>query len=129
MFPLFCNKYACEIDNHIKKKAEMEWDKRASDSLKALSKRVLPVLCRRFYNKGLMPIEIKRLVKDILNILGNGGFYNVGILNKKLERLGWGKNIVDNYIFELILYYFKYERTYKVEACIEKKPSIMGVNH
>ncbi len=107
----------------------MEWDKRASDSLKALNARVLPVLWRRFYNKGLMPIEIKRLSKDILNIIGNGGFYNAGILNKKLECLGWGKNMVDNYIFELILYYFEYEGTYKVEAYIEKNNSTIGINH
>ena len=97
----------------------MERDKRASDSLKALNKAVLPVLCRRFYDKGLMPIEIKRVIRDILNIIGNGGFYNAGILNQKLERLGWGKNIVDNFIFELILYYFEYEGTYKVEVYIE----------
>ncbi|HAY39555.1 MAG TPA: hypothetical protein DCY53_09575 [Desulfobacteraceae bacterium] len=97
----------------------MEWDKRASDSLKALNARVLLVLCQRFYNKGRLPIEIKRLTRDILNIIGNGGFYNAGILNQKLERLGWGKNIVDNFIFELILYYFEYEGTYKVEFYIE----------
>jgi len=78
----------------------MEWDKRASDSLKALNKRVLPVLYRRFYNKGLMPIEIKRLTRDILNIIGYGGFYNTDILNQKLERLGWRKNIVNNYIID-----------------------------
>ena len=97
----------------------MELDKRASDSLKALNKRVLPVLFRRFYNKGLMPIEIKRVTRDIINIIGNGGFYNAGILNQKLEHLGWEKNIVDNYIFELILYYFECEGTYKVEVYIE----------
>ena len=50
----------------------MELDKRAPDSLTALNKRVLPVLCRRFYNKGLMPIEIKRITRDILNIIDNG---------------------------------------------------------
>jgi hypothetical protein len=97
----------------------MEWNKRASDSLKALNKKVLPVLFRQFYNKGLVPIEIKRITRDILNIFGNGGFYNASILNKKLEHLGWGKNIVDNYIFELILYYLEYEGTYKVEVYIE----------
>jgi hypothetical protein len=48
----------------------MNWDKRASDSLKALNVRILPVLCRQFYNKGLMPIEIIRLTRDILNIIG-----------------------------------------------------------
>ena len=47
-----------------------------------------------------MPIEIKRLTRDILNIIGYGGFYNTDILNQKLERLGWRKNIVNNYIID-----------------------------
>lgn len=66
----------------------MKCDKRASDSQTALNVSLLPVLCGRFYNKGLMPIEIKRLTRDILNIIGLGGFYNASILNQKLERLG-----------------------------------------
>ena len=81
----------------------MEFFKRASDSQKTLNARVLPVLCRQFYKKGLMPIEIKRLTRDILKIIGHGGFYSTDILNQKLERLGWERNIVDNYIFDLIL--------------------------
>jgi hypothetical protein len=36
-----------------------------------------------------------------------------------LERLGWEKNIGDNYIFELSLYYLECEGTYKVAACDE----------
>lgn len=72
----------------MKEKMEMERYKRASDSVKTLNTRVLPVLCRRLYKKGLMPIEVKRLTRDILNIIGHGGFYNAGILNRKLERLG-----------------------------------------
>ena len=101
----------------------MEWNKRTSDSLKEINARVLPVLCRGFYSKGLMPIEIKRITRDILNIIGHGGFYSTDILNRKLERLGWGKNIVDNYIFDLILYYLECEGTYKVEVytSIERK--------
>jgi len=99
----------------------MEWNKRTSDSLKTLNTKVLPVLCRRFYSKGLTPIEIKRITRDILIIIGHGGLYNADILNQKLERLGWGKNIVDNYIFEMLLYYLECEGTYKVEAYIEKK--------
>ena len=94
----------------------MERDKRTPDPLKALNKSVLSVLCGRFFDKGLMPIEIIRLTKDILNVIGDGGIYNAGILNKKLERLGWEKNIVDNYIFELLLYYLECEGTYKVEV-------------
>jgi hypothetical protein len=112
--------------NIMKEATNMEWDKRASESLKALNTRVLPVLCRRFYNKGLMPVEIKRLTKDILNIIGFGGLYNAGILNRKLERLGWEKNIVDNSIFELILYYLECEGTYNVEAYFEKITPLSG---
>lgn len=93
----------------------MEWDKRTSDFLRTLNARVVPVLIRRLYKKGLMPIEVKRLTRDILNIIGDGGFYSAAILNRKLERLGWEKNIVDNYIFELIVYYLECEGTYNVE--------------
>ena len=100
----------------MKERTEMEWYKRTSESLTALNKRVLPVLCQRFYSKGLTSIEIKRLTRDILIIIGHGGLYSAVILNRKLERLGWAKNIVDNYIFELILYYLEREGTYKVEV-------------
>ena len=104
----------------MKEKTEMEEDKNIYDSLKGLNEKVIPVLCRLLYNRGLMPIEIKRLAKDILNIFGQGGLYNAGILNRKLERLGWERNIVDNHTFELILYYLECEGTYKVEAYIAK---------
>lgn len=93
----------------------MEWDKRTSDFLRTLNAKVVPVLVQRLYKKGLMPIEVKRLGRDILNIIGDGGFYSAAILNRKLERLGWEKNIVDNYIFELIVYYLECEGTYNVE--------------
>jgi len=106
----------------------MEWKKRTFDSLKALNTRVLPVLCRRFYSKGLMPIEIKQLTGDILNIFGQGGLYNAGILNRKLGHLGWDKDIVDNYAFELILYYLEWEGSYTVEKYIEKDNANTGVN-
>jgi len=99
----------------------MKLSKRAPDSLKTLNARVLPVLCRRFYKKGLMPIEVKRLTRDILIIIGDGGFYNAAILNQKLQRLGWGKNVVDDYVFELILYYLECEGTYKIDVYTESE--------
>ena len=74
----------------MKEKTEMELNKKTSESLKEINARVLPVLCRRFYNKGLMPIEVKRLTIDILIIIGHGGFYNAGILNRT-GTLGVGK--------------------------------------
>jgi len=112
-----------------KEEAKMNWDKRSSDSQTALNVRILPVLCRQFYNKGLMPIEIIRLTRDILNIIGFWGFYNVSILNQKLECLGCEKNIMDNYIFELLLYYLECEGTYKVEAYVKKNNNTVGYSH
>lgn len=94
-------------------------NQKTPDSLDALNEMILPVLCRQFENKGLMPIEIKRLTRDILNIIGQGGLYNAGIINQKLEHLGWGKNILDNYTFELIVYYLECEGTYTIEGYIE----------
>lgn len=101
-------------------KMKIERDKTISDSLKALNQRVLPGLCRRLGNKGLTPVEIKLLTEDILNIFGHGGLYSAGILNRRLEYLGWGKNILDNDLFDLILYYLECEGTYTVESYIEK---------
>lgn len=96
----------------------MKGNNKTSDSLETLNKRVLPVLCRQFGNKGLMPVEIKRLTRDILNVIGRGGIYSVGILNRKLEHLGWETNILDNHTFELILYYLECEGSYTVERYI-----------
>lgn len=98
----------------------MQFSKRTSDSLDTLNARLLPLMCQRLYNKGMMPLEIIRLTRDILNIIGHGGFYSADILSRRLERLGWEKNIVDNYIFEMLLYYLECEGTYKIDACFEK---------
>jgi hypothetical protein len=95
-------------------------NKTISDSLKALNQRVLPILCRRLGSKGLTRVEIKLLTEDILNIFGHGGFYSTGILNRKLEHLGWGKNILDNHLLDLILYYLEREGTYTVISYIKK---------
>ena len=99
---------------------EMEENQKTPDFLEALNEMVLPVLCRRLGNKGLMPIEIQRLTIDILNIFGQGGLYNAGVINQKLEHLGWEKNILDDYTFELIVYYLECEGTYTIEGYIEK---------
>ncbi|MGA8181207.1 MAG: hypothetical protein WB792_14195 [Desulfobacterales bacterium] len=108
---------------------KMEQDKRASDSLEALNDKVIPVLCRQLGNKGLMPIEIKGLTRDILNIFGQGGLYNAGILNRKLERLGWQEDILDNATFELILYYLECEGTYTVESYVEQNREYYEGHH
>ncbi len=119
LISLFENKEVCKIDKYIEEKTKITNHKGGHDFLKALNMRdILVVLCQRLYNRGLMPFDIQRLTNDILNIIGNGGIFSVGILNQELGRLGWDKNIVDDYNFELILFYLECEGTYKVEAHI-----------
>lgn len=64
---------------------------------------IVDLLLYKLSNKGLTPVEIPRLVKDVLNIVSDGGEFTAGIINRKLETLGWDKAIVDQFTFELIL--------------------------
>lgn len=78
--------------------------------------KIAECICTRLFHRGLMPVEIKRLVKDVLNIIEYGGIFNHSILRHKLKGLGWEDNILDSYTFELILCYLELEGTYKVET-------------
>ncbi len=59
-------------------------------------------LSLRFQTKGFMPIEIPRLIKDVFNIIGNGRYYTMNVVNQELEDLGWGIGIMDNDTYEMI---------------------------
>ncbi len=76
---------------------------------------ILDILFRRLLKKGLMPYEIPRLIKDVLIIVNNGGAFTVAAVNRKLDCLGWKGHIMDEYIFELILFFLECEGTYHVE--------------
>ena len=49
-----------------------------------------------------MPIEIPGLIKDVFNIIGNGRYYTMNVVNQKLEDLGWGIGIMDKDTYEMI---------------------------
>lgn len=63
---------------------------------------VLDDLSLRFQTKGFMPIEIPGLIQDLFNMLGKGGYFTITYVNKELEDLGWGLEIMDNVTYELI---------------------------
>ncbi len=60
------------------------------------------VLFARLSDKGLTPVEIKRFIKDFLNILQQG-ISDKNLINQKLRRLGWKSNILDETTYHLIL--------------------------
>jgi hypothetical protein len=55
----------------------------------------------RFQKKGFMPVEIPDLVKDILDIMCCQRHCTINIMDRELEELGWGINIMDNETYEL----------------------------
>ena len=55
-----------------------------------------------FQTKGFMPIEIPGLIQDVFNMLDKGRYCTISNINKELEDLGWGIEIMDNVTYELI---------------------------
>ncbi|MFC1829121.1 hypothetical protein ACFL0O_05875 [Thermodesulfobacteriota bacterium] len=56
----------------------------------------------RFQTKGFMPIEVPGLIQDVFNMSGKGRHCTRTEVNKELEDLGWGLEIMDNFTYELI---------------------------
>jgi hypothetical protein len=75
---------------------------------------IVDVLLHRLSHKGLTPVEVPRLVKDVLSIVGEGGEFTTHTINQRLESLGWDKEIVDPFTFELIIAILEHEGDYQV---------------
>ena len=61
------------------------------------------IISGRLKNRGLAPIEITRLIKDVHNITGSVWYFTTVEVKYSLERLGWERYLLDNYTLELIL--------------------------
>jgi len=61
------------------------------------------IISGRLKNRGLAPIEITRLIKDVYNITGSVWYFTTVEVKYALERLGWERYLLDNYTLELIL--------------------------
>ncbi len=79
---------------------------------------ICDTLFGRLSARGLMSVEILRLIKDVLNIVGDGGNFTVASINKELERLGWRERIMDETSFELITFILENEYDYEVKRIL-----------
>jgi len=61
------------------------------------------LLVSRLSDKGVVSSHVPGLMRDVRNIVREGGYFTVGNVNNRLESLGWGGDILDEWIFELIL--------------------------
>lgn len=65
--------------------------------------KIMDIISIRLRDRGLVPIEINRLIKDVYNIIGKKWHFTPTGLKQSLVSLGWDGYILDNYILELIL--------------------------
>lgn len=54
-------------------------------------------------NRGFMSLEIPNLIRDIVSFLREEIPHSVSSLNRELEDLGWGINILDEYMYDLLI--------------------------
>lgn len=59
-------------------------------------------LFQRFQIKGFMPIEIPELVKDVFEIMDKCRNCPMTTIDRELEELGWGINVMDHVTYGLI---------------------------
>jgi hypothetical protein len=71
--------------------------------LEALVLNIRNIISGRLKKRGLVPIEITRLIKDVHNITGSVWYFTTVDVNYALERLGWERYLLDNHTLELIL--------------------------
>lgn len=72
----------------------------------------------RLSSHGLESSEVNKLVKDVFNLLREGGSFTVAFVNYELENIGWSKSIMDDHSFELIIYLLENEFDYTVNTHI-----------
>ena len=78
--------------------------------------KIIDLLLYKLSKKGLTQVEIPRLVRDVLNIVGEGGEFTAGAINLKLKTLGWDKEILDQFTFELIIALLEKEEDFEVKS-------------
>ena len=68
---------------------------------------VVENLFTKFRNKGLLQIEIPRLIKDTFNIIDQAENEGLSVVNQGLAELGWGVRIIDHGTYEMIKFLFE----------------------
>jgi hypothetical protein len=65
---------------------------------------ILQLLLDKLCHRGLLLGQIPRFLKDVLNITDGYSSMTAVDLNQRLQRLGWGDQVMDAYTLELIHY-------------------------
>ena len=71
-------------------------------------------LIDRFVARGISHAQIPGLIRNVFGIVGDGGLFTTQLVNEQLEKLGWGSEVLDETIFQLIVYILETQWGYRV---------------
>ena len=74
----------------------------------------LQLLIHRLTQRGIPVDHIPVLVRNVLQIIGDGGFFTSQLVNAKLEKQGWPPGLLDETNFQLIVFILETEWGYRV---------------
>jgi len=78
------------------------------------NRNICDTLFGRLSARGLLSVEIPKLITDVFNIVCDGGNFTVSLINQELESLGWRARVMDETSFELITFILENEYDYEV---------------
>lgn len=63
---------------------------------------IFELLLEKLNRRGILLVQTPRFVKDVMNAIAENRSLSEEAINDRLVRLGWGEQILDGYIMELI---------------------------
>ena len=84
------------------------------DFRRDVNQNICDALFGRLSARGLVSVEIPRLITDVFKIVCDGGNFTVDSINQELEFLGWREQVMDVTSFELITFILENEYDYEV---------------
>ena len=76
---------------------------------------IIGIISKKLRDRGLIPVEINRLIKDVANVMSSGNDCTPVCVKQNLERLGWEGYVLDNNILELISLFLSDQKVYRKE--------------
>jgi hypothetical protein len=76
---------------------------------------IIGIISKKLKDRGLIPVEINRLIKDVANVMSSGKYCTPVCIKQNLERLGWEGYVLDNNMLELIFLFLSDQKMYRNE--------------
>lgn len=64
---------------------------------------IIETLIFRMNDKDVLPVELPRLIKDVMIIITDACEHTLEAINQRLSQMGWREDVLDPYTFDLML--------------------------